>query len=244
MEAISPLFHSCIYQNLIQSLLLRRQGRITLADTARSAMIAWGPSIFIGGEFTDAFGDAVISAVGNSDTPRFLNYPYDTWRSFLKHTYSDRLTDRYHHLYKAAAADCTACYVDDPCIVPVTRELIAQHMPATACLTDELYSYTDMEDFYRNGFGLALLIDGHISGYCLSEYSINNSHGVNIWVDEPYRMSGYDGKMVHAFLRHCQKQGQDAYWVCNADNIPSNKTAVSSGFTLKSTRHYFVLECG
>jgi len=242
MEALSPLFHNCLYQNLIQSLLLRRQGRITLSDTSRSAMIAWGPSLFIGGEFSDSFGDAVISEVGASDTPRFLNYPDDTWRDFLEHTFSGRLTDGYHHLYHAAAADRTVSYTEEPCIVPVTRELLARQLPGMACLTDELYSYTDMEDFYRNGYGLALLLDGHISGYCLSEYSINNSHGINIWVDEPYRRSGYAKRMTRAFLQHCQALGQDAYWVCNADNIPSGKTAVSSGFTLKSAGHYFVLE--
>ncbi|MBR5786356.1 MAG: GNAT family N-acetyltransferase [Clostridia bacterium] len=75
----------------------------------------------------------------------------------------------------------------------------------------------------------------------ISEYSINNSHGINIWIDERYRGLGYAKKMVNAFLLQCQEKNQNAYWVCNADNIRSNKVAVSSGFVLKSTMHYFEL---
>lgn len=115
------------------------------------------------------------------------------------------------------------------------------NLPNTELVISELYSYTDMEDFYQNGFGLALVVDGAVSGYCLSEYSNNNSHGINIWIDERHRGLGYAKKMVNAFLLHCQKKNQNVYWVCNADNVRSNKVAVSSGFVLKSAMHYFEL---
>ena len=85
------------------------------------------------------------------------------------------------------------------------------------------------------------MIDGKVSGYCLSEYSIHNSHGINIWIDAQYRGLGYAGKMVSTFLRHCREKNETAYWVCNADNIPSNKLAVSPGLVLKSKMHYFEL---
>lgn len=67
---------------------------------------------------------------------------------------------------------------------------------------------------------------------------MDNSLGINIWVDERYRGLGYAKKMVNAFLLHCHEKNQIAYWVCDADNIPSNQVAVSSGFVLKSTMHY------
>lgn len=57
----------------------------------------------------------------------------------------------------------------------------------TQLITNELYSYINVEDFFQNGFGLALVIDNTVYGYCLSEYSIDNECGINIWVDEKYR---------------------------------------------------------
>lgn len=238
---ISSLYSYYIYQNLIQSLLLRKQGNVNFLVENSSAMLLWGLSVFIGGEFSKANGEKVISVLDDFDTPRYLYFPDDKWRSFIKNTLSGKLKDRYLNLYQFDHTKITGHNEDRQCIVQITRDFMENNLPNTESVINELYSYTDMEDFFQNGFGLALIIDGIVSGYCLSEYSINNSHGINIWIDEQYRGLGYAGKMVNIFLSHCQERNQNAYWVCNADNIRSNKVAVSSGFVLKSTMHYFEL---
>ena len=238
---ISSLYRYYIYPNLIQSLLLRKQGNIRFWEENRSAMILWGPSVFIGGEFSKANGEKVISVLNDLDTPRYLYLPDETWRSFIQSTLSDQLKDKYLHLYQFDNTHIIDPNEDRQCIVQISRDFIENNLPNTELVINELYSYTDMEDFFQNGFGLALIIDGIVSGYCLSEYSINHSHGINIWIDEQYRGLGYARKMIHAFLLHCQERNHNAYWVCNADNIRSNKAAASSGFVLKSTMHYFEL---
>lgn len=236
---ISSLYSYYIYQNLIQSLLLRKQGKVHFLVENGGAMITWGLSAFIGGEFSKANGEKVISLLDDLHSPLYLNYPDDRWRSFLKSTLSDKIKDRYLHLYQFDHTSVPRPNENGQHIVEITRSFMENHLPNTESIIDELYSYTDMEDFYQNGFGLALVIDGAVCGYCLSEYTVNNSHGINIWIDEQYRGLGYAGKMVNAFLSHCQEKKQRVYWVCNADNIPSNKVALSSGFVLKSTMHYF-----
>lgn len=238
---VSSLYSYYIYRNLTQSLLLRKKGNVKFFAENSGAMLLWGPSAFIGGDFSKANGEKVISVLGDFETPRYLYYPNDTWCSFIKNAFLDKLKDRYLNVYQFDYIKINEFNEKIERIVPVTRDFIENNLPNTELITDELYSYTDIEDFFQNGFGLALIIDGRVFGYCLSEYSINNSHGINIWIDERYRGLGYAKKMINAFLLHCQEKNQSAYWVCNADNITSNKLAVSSGFVLKSTMHYFEL---
>jgi len=236
---ISSLYRYYIYSNLTQSLLARKKGNLIFLPENDGAVLLWGPSVFIGGDFSKANGEKFISILGDFDSPRYLYYPNDAWRSFIQNTFGSKLKDIYLHVYQADFAKINEYQEKAECILPVTRDFIAQHFPHTELITDELYSYTDMEDFFQNGYGLALVMDGEVSGFCLGEYSVDNSHGINIWIDERYRRLGYAKKMVNAFLMHCREQNQNAYWACNADNIQSNKVAVASGFVLKSTMHYF-----
>lgn len=227
-----------IYHNLIRSLLLRKQGKVNALAEKGSTLLSWGISIWIGGAFSQANGEKVISVLDDSALPINLYYPDDEWREFMKNALSDKLKDKCLRVYQFKPTILTPT-PEDGHIVPVTLSFMERNLPNAKLIADELYSYRDMEDFYQNGFGLALVVDGMVSGYCLSEYSVNHSHGINIWVDEQYRRSGYAKKMINAFLLHCQEKNQTAYWVCNADNVPSNKAAVSSGFVLTSTMHYF-----
>ena len=230
-----------IYQNLIHSLLLRKQERVRPLPEKGASLLFWGISIIIGGEFSPANGEALLSALDALDSPLFLYYPDEPWRAFLQSRLKERLKNSRLHVYRFSHEDIVPSQEDCPCIVPVTRDFMEKDRPNTHLITDELYSYTDREDYYESGLGVALVMDGAVAGYCLSEYSLDNSLGVNIWIDESCRGRGYAKKMVYAFLQHCHTKGQDAYWVCDADNLLSNKVARSCGFTLQSQLDYFVI---
>lgn len=238
---LSSLFSYYIYRNIPKSLLLRKKGNAIFFADNSGAMVQWGPSIFLDGEFTKANCEQYLALLNNPGSPKYLYYPNDAWRTLIQDTYGDKLKDIYLRVYRSDDAATPECDEIPECIVPVTREFLAKNLPGTELITDELYSYTDMEDFYQNGYGLALVKDDKVCGFCLSEYSVDNSHGINIWIDEPYRRQGYARKMTNAFLTHCKEKNETAYWVCDNYNIPSNKTAVSTGFVLKSTMHYFEL---
>ena len=238
---LSSLFSYYIYRNIPRSLLLRNKGTAIYFAEDSGAMIKWGPSFFLDAEFNKANCEQYLSVLEQAGAPRYLYYPNDAWLSFIKDTFGDKLKDIYLRVYASDPAKEMETVEIPDCILPVTREFIEKNLPGAELITDELYSYTDMEDFYRNGFGLALVQEGKVCGFCLSEYSVDNSHGINIWVDEAYRRQGYARKMTDAFLAYCKEKNQTAYWVCDHDNIPSNKLAVSAGLILKSTMHYFEL---
>jgi RimJ/RimL family protein N-acetyltransferase len=230
------------YQNLIKSLLFRKQDYAHLIVSENSAMILWGPCIFIGGEFSQSISESIMTILQNSYTPRYIYLPDGEWNSFIKHSYPNQLRDKQLNLYQTDNIGDLNFQANSKYIIPISKTLLERNLPNTQIITNELYSYLNMEDFFQNGFGLALVIDNTVYGYCLSEYSIDNGCGINIWVDEKYRRLGYAKMMTNLFLKNCYKHKWKAFWGCNSDNAASNKVALSSGFVLHSTLHYFEWE--
>ena len=230
-----------IYPNLLRSLWLRKQGRVQPLPEKDAALLYWGISLWIGGECTPANADALLSVLEARPSPLWLYCPDDAWRALIQSRLSERLREKTVRVYRLNHEDMPVFAEDLPCIESVTRAFMEKNLPHSDLIRDELYSYTDMEDYYKNGLGTALVIDGGVVGYCLSEYSADDGLGVNIWIDEAFRGQGYAGKLVRAFLHQCQEKQLTAYWVCDADNFLSNKVARSGGFTLESTLQYFEL---
>lgn len=228
------------YQNLIKSLLFRKQAHLTVAEN--SSMIIWGPSIMIGGEFSQAISINLEIILQKAETFRYINLPEGEWNSYINHLYPSKLRDKQINLYQTYKISEMKFQMNDQYITPITKTLLERDMTNTQLITDELYSYINIEDFFQNGFGLALVIDNTVYGYCLSEYSIDNECGINIWVDEKYRGLGYAKAMTNLFLIHCHKCKWKAFWACTSDNAPSNKVALSSGLILHSTHHYYEWE--
>jgi RimJ/RimL family protein N-acetyltransferase len=98
-----------------------------------------------------------------------------------------------------------------------------------------------MEDFFQNGIGVALIVNNEIVGFCLSEYSLEDSLGANIWIDDKFQGFGYAKKLTNAFLLCCQRNDKNVYWVCDNDNVRSNKVAQSTKFVFDTSDHYFEL---
>lgn len=232
------LYDHFIYDNLINSLYLRKQGNIIPLDENNSSILIWGLSIIVGGDFSIDGANQLISLLKNFDSPRYLYLPNNNWRSFIKSKFSTKATDKKINSYIFDNTKNIPLNQDEH-VVAITRNFMEKNLLNTECILEELYSYTSLEDFYQNGFGVALVIDEKVVGFCLSEYSVNNSVGANIWIDEQYRGLGYAKKMVNTFLMHFQEKKQLVYWVCDDDNIKSNNLAKSTGFILKSTDQYF-----
>lgn len=230
MESIDKLYSYYIYRNLICSNFLRNKGKFEKYENG-SALLLWGPSAFVGGDFSKTLAEKIIS---ESDKLKYIYFPDEKWYSFFKNTFPDRFKEKILNLYQSDKINVTS---EEKCIIPITQEFLNSYSDSEL-IKNELYSYTDSEDFFTNGIGLALVIDNRIYGYCLSEYSVCHSHGINIRIDEKYRRMGYAAKMTNAFLNLVNERKEKAYWVCDADNIPSNKTAASTGFSLKSEMRY------
>ena len=45
-------------------------------------------------------------------------------------------------------------------------------------------------------------------------------------------------KLTNAFLMCCKQKNKNAYWVCDNDNVRSNKVAKSTGFVFEKSDNY------
>ena len=232
---ILPLFSYQISQYMIKSLLFRKKGKLDRADN--SAMITWGPSLIIGGEFSDTISEALKSKLQNNRGPYWIYSPEGEWKSFVEATFAGHLEEKQVNLYKYDESNVTNYQPENSYIVQVTGEWLQSGLSST--IKNEIYSYTSIDDFLQNGFGLALVINNKLCGYCLSEYGIDNECAISIWVDEEYRRLGYAKKMTQLFMHHGMNKNWSVFWGCEADNIPSNKLAKLTGFTFSSSLKYY-----
>jgi RimJ/RimL family protein N-acetyltransferase len=100
-----------------------------------------------------------------------------------------------------------------------------------------------VEDFLAKSFGLCLIKDGALVGWCLSEY--NNSQGceVGIEINEDYQKQGLGSALAAAFARLAQERGiKRIGWHCWKDNLPSVALAKKLGFELAAEEAVFVLK--
>jgi len=232
------LYDYFIYPNLIQSLLQRKQGKVTELVNNDSIILSWGLSIFVGGAFSKENGEKLIAYLKDLSSPRYLYEPDNKWRSFLKSKLSDRLIDKQINAYIFDIRK-DIDYINDEHIVEITPNFMIKNYKNSNYIINELYSYTNIKDFFNHGAGVALVFNDEIVGFCLSEYSIKDSLGANIWIADKFQGFGYAKKLTNAFLLACQRKNKNVYWVCDNDNIRSNKVAKSTGFEFETCDHYF-----
>ena len=231
------LFSHLSSQYMVKSLLHRNHGKLETANN--SAMITWGPSLMIGGEFSDEICVLLKKRLQEAKMPCSIYVPEGEWTSYIEKSFSNNITEKHIHLYQHKGPHGDAGLAASPYIVPITDTWLQQNPSNAQLIKDEIYSYLTVEDFLQNGYGLALVIDGKLCGYCLSEYSIDNECAITIWVDEKHRGLGYAKMMTRLFLQYSQGKGWTVYWGCDEDNMPSNRVALSTGFRLHSRQRYY-----
>ena len=91
-----------------------------------------------------------------------------------------------------------------------------------------------VEDFLQRSFGVCLLYDETIVGFCLSEYNFAGRCEVGVWTAESYRQRGLGKLMSLALVEQALQRGYfEVGWHCWADNQPSGALALSAGFVLQ-----------
>ncbi|MCL2285646.1 MAG: GNAT family N-acetyltransferase [Firmicutes bacterium] len=231
------LFSYLNSQYMIKSLLFRKQVKVEQLDN--SAILTWGPSLMIGGEFSDAICELLKTKLQNAKHPCYIYAPAGEWDAYIQETFRGNLTEMQINLYEYNGQCLETHPAGTQNIIPITNEWFQQNADNSQLIKNEIYSYLSVEDFLQNGYGLALVIDGNICGYCLSEYSIDNECAITIWIDEKYRGIGYAKVMTKLFLQYSSGKDWKVYWGCDFDNVPSNKTVKSAGFVLHSTQKYY-----
>jgi len=99
-------------------------------------------------------------------------------------------------------------------------------------LTEEMCSEREsVEDFLEKSFGICLVHDNEIVGWCLSEYNHEHCCEVGIATSQPYQRRGFATLMASAFIEYARSRGvTQVGWHCYASNTPSGATALKAGF--------------
>lgn len=121
----------------------------------------------------------------------------------------------------------------------VDRALLDEkHLKNLDDLIEEMCSERQsVEDFLEKSFGVCLIHDDEIVGWCLSEYNTADSCEVGVYTTEPYRKRGIATLMVSALSEYALSKGVSIIgWHCYAGNIPSVATALKAGF--EKVRNY------
>ena len=94
-------------------------------------------------------------------------------------------------------------------------------------------------DFLRKSFGICVIHDDEIVGWCLSEYNTGDQCEIGIETTEPYRKRGFATLTASALIEYCLSKGiTHVGWHCTTRNKPSAATALKVGF--EKVRDYSV----
>jgi len=118
-------------------------------------------------------------------------------------------------------------------VEPVDAALLEQtgldHLEDLRC---EMASECPSTDYFlEHRFGLALVVEGGLAGWCLSEYNLGQACEVGIEIVEGYRRKGLGALLAGAFLENALARGVDRIgWHCFTRNLPSSATARKAGY--------------
>jgi RimJ/RimL family protein N-acetyltransferase len=98
-------------------------------------------------------------------------------------------------------------------------------------LREEMCSERDsVEDFLAHSFGVSLVAENDLVGWCLSEYNCGDRCEVGIATLPPYQRRGLATWLATAFIAHAAAQGiRHIGWHCWARNTASGATARKAG---------------
>jgi GNAT superfamily N-acetyltransferase len=168
----------------------------------------------------------------------FIAYAAPEWDDVLGESFGGKQPiRRQRHCFELDARQ-----FDLPLIVPdgyrlqaVDADLLAQaHLQNLADLKEEMVSERpSIDDFLAKSFGVCVIHEDKIVGWCLSEYNCGPRCEIGIATDEAHRRKGLATATAAAVIQYALTQGiYQIGWHCWADNLPSGAIARKLGFQL------------
>ncbi len=150
---------------------------------------------------------------------------------------------RYHFLLKRLEHDWRDLLPSDFSIRLVDRALLADmNIRGLDELTQEMQSErASVGDFLDQSFGVCLIHDNAVAGFCLSEYNVGDACEVGIETHHAFRKRGLATAMASALIEHALARGvKNIGWHCYASNLASVATAQKIGF--EKVRDYTIFQ--
>lgn len=115
----------------------------------------------------------------------------------------------------------------------VSPELVASGLAGLDILREEMCSErVSVDDFLAHSFGVCLVYENEVAGWCLSEYNVGNRCEIGIATLEKHQRRGLATLSTQHFLTEAYRRGYTRVgWDCWARNIASCATAVKAGLT-------------
>lgn len=99
--------------------------------------------------------------------------------------------------------------------------------------TEMVSERPSLDDFLAKSFGVCIIHEDEIVGWCLSEYNCGPRCEIGIATDTAHRRKGLATLMATAVIQQALSQGiHQIGWHCWANNTPSSATARKLGFQL------------
>ena len=87
--------------------------------------------------------------------------------------------------------------------------------------------WANLDSFLGVGIGFCASQDSALASVCLTGFTTDGVHVIDIETLEPNRRCGIGYHVAYAFLTHCIENGLKPHWGCMEENVPSRALAES-----------------
>jgi GNAT superfamily N-acetyltransferase len=248
-ERAWPLFEAMDHHLAIRSILAGATPAPVYVDdpVEPKAAITWAQHrVFLAGDATHAAFNGALSrlltehyvpqAVAAGRRGLVLFCSPDGWERQIDLIFKGRSPVRGQRLYyalKTPTQDWRALIQEGFVLRQVDEALLAEtHLKNLDALTTEMCSERpSVKDFLDRSFGVCLLHDKEIVGWCLSEYNLAQRCEIGIATVRAYQRQGVATITASALIAHALTDGiTHIGWHCWADNVGSMAVAEKVGF--------------
>ena len=96
-----------------------------------------------------------------------------------------------------------------------------------------LVNWRGVEDFLRDGLGVAITRGAELAAWCLSPFACSAGFELSVFTAPDFRRQGLARRAAAAFLGLCLPLAKTPNWECFWDNLPSTNLALSLGYVFE-----------
>jgi hypothetical protein len=97
----------------------------------------------------------------------------------------------------------------------------------------------DIEDYFQDGIGYALLTDDTVVSWCSTDYVSSNVCDLYVETFDSHTHRGFGTVVALACVKECLNQHYEVNWHCWHDNVGSIRIAEKIGFSHKATQRVY-----
>lgn len=211
-------------------------------DHPRSACTWVKHRFFVAGsEKNDAFTEGIKKLFEDTLFPQIegggvlVLYYTGNWEDKIGRILKDKhpvKAQRHFYAIKELKNDWRTLLSEGVTLQFVDKVLLKRKLKNMDTLTEEMCSEREsVKEFLDKSFGVCLIQDDEIVGWCLSEYNSGERCEIGIETVEPYRKRGFATITASALIEYALSKGVSHIgWHCYSDNEPSIATALKVGF--------------